>query len=212
MLKFKRNTKNETLKELHIHFASRFQKAVELLQAGILTTEDAKFFCENEPTVSYVIEDLKRKKSDELKKQANKAILERDKQTIDINIELIEKERAVLEDEFSRLMLAEPVAPEDALQKQRDLNYLSDRMKACDVILKDLENCKVKHFKVQRGRPQKKEPKPISELAKDFEDSKVDNEILDKEIFDSISKLCVSNKKYIYSYIQKMLELEQGIN
>lgn len=208
----KQNNYKKTIQLLRSHFSDRFQKAIELFQSKILSVEDINFFCDNEPTVSYVIEDLKRKKSEELKKQANKAILERDKQTIDINIELIEKERAVLEDEFSRLMLAEPVAPEDALQKQRDLNYLSDRMKACDVILKDLENCKVKHFKVQRGRPQKKEPKPISELAKDFEDSKVDNEILDKEIFDSISKLCVSNKKYIYSYIQKMLELEQGIN
>ncbi len=208
------NKKSEYYKLLKIlknHFSERFEKTVELLQSKILTFEDVKYFCENEPTVAYVIEELKIKKEDELKKQSNKAILARDTSLIDISLINVEKEKAVLSDEFARLMLSEPASPEEALQKQINLNNLTDRIKACDIIYNDLQNCKTKNFKSAKGRPRKKENKDLVDLVQDFKKSELDEKQIDKDIACNLKNLLVDEKQYLLNYIQKMIQIRTEI-
>lgn len=207
----KQNNYKKTIQQLRSHFSDRFQKAIELFQSKILSVEDIDFFCDNEPTISYVIENLKKKTSEELKKEANRAILKRDSTLIDISLKNVENEKAILSDEFARLMISEPVTANDVLQKQVDLNNLQDRIKACDIIYSDLENCKNKNFKVNRGRPLKKENKDLIELAKAYKDNKANTNKLDEDIINLLCQLSEDEKRYIITYINNMIETRNNI-
>lgn len=207
----KQNNYKKTIQLLRSHFSDRFQKAIELFQSKILSVEDINFFCDNEPTISYVIENLKKKTSEELKKEANKAILKRDSALIDISLKNVENEKAILSDEFARLMISEPVTANDVLQKQVDLNNLQDRIKACDIIYSDLENCKNKNFKANRGRPLKKENKDLIELATAYKDNKANTNKLDEDIISLLYQLSEDEKRYIIIYINKMIETRNNI-
>lgn len=205
------NEYNKSIKLLKKHFSERFQKTIELTQSKILSNEDICFFCENEPTVSYIIEELKKKKSDEITKQANKAIIKRDSSLIDISLKNVENEKAILSDEFARLMISEPISPEEVLQKQIDLNNLLDRIKSCDIIYNDLQNCKDKNFKITRGRPHKKENKELIELATEYINEEKNILKLDEEINNLICQLSQEEKQYIKTYIKNMIETRKNL-
>lgn len=205
------NEYNKAIKLLKKHFSERFQKTIELTQSKILSNDDICFFCENEPTVSYIIEELKKKKSDEITKQANKAIIKRDSSLIDISLKNVENEKAILSDEFARLMISEPISPEEVLQKQIDLNNLLDRIKSCDIIYNDLQNCKDKNFKITRGRPHKKENKELIELATEYINDEKNILKLDEEINNLICQLSQEEKQYIKTYIKNMIETKKNL-
>lgn len=167
MIKFKR--KNNPILGLKKYFSERFATAVEQLQSGVLTGEDIQLLIANEPTVAFVIEQIKRDQFEASRHEANAAILSRDEGLIDLTISGVEKELLVLEEEFSRLMSTTPATAEEIKLKRRKLNELNNRIESTEIILSDLENCKVNNFKPSRGRPRKKDDKSLIDLAKDRE-------------------------------------------
>lgn len=203
--------KQKSIRLAKKYFSNRFLKAVELIQSDLLLLEDVTLFCENEPTISYVLEQIKKKAVDEAKKQTNKTILTRDISLIDYNIENTKKEMVVLRDEFSRIMFIEPNTPEEAIHKQSELNYYLERINACEIILEDLESCKNKHFKVSRGRPKKKDEKNILELAKEIKDVDSEGLTLDDRIIADLRNLTIEKKKYLLEYINRMIEVEKEL-
>lgn len=164
---FKR--KNNPILDLKNHFSKRFAAAVEQLQSEILTEEDVQLLIANEPTVAFVVEQIKREQLEASRREANGAILTRDEDLIDLTISKVQEELLVLEEEFSRLMQTTPASPEEIKLKRRKLNELNNRIESTEIILNDLENCKVNNFKPSRGRPRKREDKSLIELAKERE-------------------------------------------
>lgn len=167
MIKFKR--KNNPILDLKKHFSKRFATAVEQLQSGILTVEDVQLLIGNEPTIAFVVEQIKRDQLEASKRAANNAILSRDESLIDLTISEVQAELLVLEEEFSRLMLTNPATADEIKLKRRKLNKLNNRIEATEIILSDLENCKADNFKSARGRPRKREDKSLIELAEERE-------------------------------------------
>lgn len=161
--------KENPVLDLKKHFSKRFAAAVEQFQSQILTAEDIQLLIENEPTVAFVVEQLRREQIEVAKREANRVILNRDESLIDLTIDDVKKELLILEEEFSRLMLTTPASPDEIKTKRRKLNELNDRIEATQVILADLENCKTSKFKSARGRPRKKEDKSLIELAEERE-------------------------------------------
>lgn len=161
--------KENPVLDLKKHFSKRFAAAVEQFQSQILTAEDIQFLIENEPTVAFVVEQLRREQIEVAKRETNRVILKRDESLIDLTIDDVKKELLILDEEFSRLMLTTPASPDEIKTKRRKLNELNDRIKATQVILADLENCKTSNFKSARGRPRKKEDKNLIELAEERE-------------------------------------------
>lgn len=165
MIKFKR--KNNPILDLKKHFSRRFAAAVEQLQSEILTAEDVQLLIANEPTVAFVVDQIKRDQLEAYKREASAAILARDEGLIDLTISEVENELLVLEEEFSRLMSTTPASAGEIKLKRRKLNELNNRIESTEIILSDLENCKVNNFKSSRGRPRKKDDKSLIDLAKE---------------------------------------------
>lgn len=213
MLKiFNKNKEKKPIEKLRDHFSDRFSKAVELVQAEILKEEDIKLFIENEPTVNYVINDLKEKEKNEKHKKAYNAIVKRDSLLINEQIEKVEQERAVHYNEFSKIMLTDPVDASAAAEKQTQLNFISNNIRACDIILNDLQKCFNKNFKKDRGRPKNEEEKSIFELAKQLKEVDEDGLTLDERIMALTKQLNQDKKKYLVEYIKQMIEAEKAIS
>ena len=199
---------NKTQKILRKHFADRYQNAIELWQSKILSDDDAVLFSEKEPTVSYTLQQIKKQQADDKNKETTKAILERDEALIDAHIETTKKEREVLDEAFVKLMMTDPKTPDEAVAKQGELNYLSERKKSCDIVLKDLEDCKTQYFKTKRGRPANVEEKTIFELARNIKEVDDNGLSLDDRIIALLKQLSPEKKKYLVEYINQMLETE----
>lgn len=213
MLKiFNKNKEKKPIEKLRDHFSDRFLKTVELVQAEILKEEDIKLFIENEPTVNYVINDLKEKEKNEKHKKAYNAIVKRDSLLINEQIEKVEQERAVHYNEFSKIMLTDPVDASAAAEKQTQLNFISNNIRACDILLNDLQKCFNKNFKKDRGRPKNEEEKPIFELAKQLKEVDEDGLTLDERIMALTKQLNQDKKKYLVEYIKQMIEAEKAIS
>lgn len=212
MLKiFNKNKEKKPIEKLRDHFSDRFLKTVELVQAEILKEEDIKLFIENEPTVNYVINDLKEKEKNEKHKKAYNAIVKRDSLLINEQIEKVKQERAVHYNEFSKIMLTDPVDASAAAEKQTQLNFISNNIRACDILLTDLQKCFNTNFKKAIGRPKTEEEKPIFELAKQLKEVDEDGLTLDERIMALTKQLNQDKKKYLVEYIKQMIEAEKAI-
>ena len=199
--------KENPVKVLKNHFSQRFLTAVELVQSKILTNDDVQLFVNNEPTVAYVVEKIRREQFEAAKQEANKRILDRQENLIESLFSTAQKERLILEDELARLMLTVPGSPDEVKAKQSKLNLLADRIKAADVILCDLENCRAKNFKVSRGRPRKVEERSIFDIANEVEEVDSFGQNLNERIAALVKQLTLGDKKYLLIYIEKMLEV-----
>lgn len=199
--------KENPVKVLKNHFSKRFAAAIEQFQSQILTAEDIQLLIENEPTVAFVVEQIRREQLEAAKQEANKRILDRQENLIESLFSTAQKERLILEDELARLMLTVPGSPDEVKAKQSKLNLLADRIKAADVILCDLENCRAKNFKVSRGRPRKVEERSIFDIANEVEEVDSSGQNLNERIATLVKQLTLGDKKYLLVYIEKMLEV-----
>lgn len=199
--------KENPVRVLKNHFSQRFLTAVELVQSKILTNDDVQLFVNNEPTVAYVVEKIRREQFEAAKQKANKRILDRQENLIESLFSTAQQERLILEDELARLMLTVPGSPDEVKAKQSKLNLLADRIKAADVILCDLENCRAKNFKVSRGRPRKVEERSIFDIANEVEEVDSSGQNLNERIAALVKQLTLGDKKYLLIYIEKMLEV-----
>lgn len=208
---FNKNKEESPTKKLQKHFSDRYLKTVELVQAGIIVEEDVNLLIKNEQTVSYVIQQIKSESKENERKKAYKAIVNRDELLIDEQIKKVEDERTLHYNEFSKLMFTEPVDAPSAMEKQSQLNFISNNIKSCDIILKDLQECKESHFKVKRGRPPKQEEKNIFELAREVKEVDDNGLSIDDRIILLLKQLPAEKKPYLLEYIKQMINAEESL-
>lgn len=152
---FKRR-KNNVLTKLKTHFANRFKIAVEQLQLGFLSEEEAMLLINTESSVNLTVIQLQKQADEKREQEAYFAIVKSDTSRLVEFLEKAQNDLFILQEELMRTKRLEFSSSEELKKKNNKINRLSGRIqkveKEIETIQKALELEKQK-TKKPVGRP-----------------------------------------------------------